>query len=392
MKVLHVIPSIGPVLGGLSQAVLETVKALNKLGIEAEIATTNANGKELLNVPLGKCTNYQQVPIWFFPRFSPPIDSLREFSVSGDFTSWLWQNIHNYDLLHINGIFSYTSTIAMAIACLLKVPYIIAPHGMLCTWSLQQAKQKKAFYLKLIEKNCLNQAQAIHFTAVQEQQEVSQLNLKPSGFVLPLGISIPPTIPHAREKLRTHLNIPPDQPIILYLSRLHYKKGLNYLIPALGKLSHYRFTFVLAGSGEPKYETEMKNLVSAHGLQQNTHFVGFVKGEIKNLLLQGSDLFALTSYSENFGIAVLESLAAGVPVILTPGVALSDIVQQQHLGYVTEMDVDAIATSIEKTLTHPEQTKQMGDRARQFILENYTWDSIASKMLSVYQDLIIPGK
>ncbi|WP_035372680.1 glycosyltransferase, partial [Dolichospermum circinale] len=112
------------------------------------------------------------------------------------------------------------------------------------------------------------------------------------------------------------------------------------------------------------------------------------KGEIKDLLIQGADIFALTSHSENFGISVLESLAAGTPVIITPGVALSDIVQQQHLGYVTELNINAIAATIENFLDHPQESKQMGARARQFILDNYTWDKIASKMISIYEKII----
>ena len=389
MKVLHVIPSVGLVRGGPSQSTIEMVKALRNNNIDAEIITTNDNGRDLLDVPLGKFIDYQQVPIQFFSRFSPPIHAIREFAYSGDLTIWLWQNVRNYDLLHIHAIFSYTATIAMIIARCQKVPYIVMPHGFLCEWSLRQKTLKKQIYLKLIEKANLNHSQSIHFTCIAEQKEASQLNLKSSSFIIPHGISISEIIPNAREDIRKYLNIPADEPIILFLSRLHPKKGLNHLIPALGKLSNYRFTFVIAGSGDPEYETELKTLVTTHGIQEKTHFVGFVKGEIKDLFLQGADVFTLTSYSENFGVAVIESLAVGVPVIVTPGVALSDIVQQHHLGYVTELNVNAISATIQNFLDNPQEAKNIGDRARQFILDNYTWDSIASRMISVYKDLLL---
>jgi len=389
MKVLHIIPSVASVRGGPSQAVLQMVKALNNANIQAEIATTNDNGTDLLNVPLGKCIDYQQVPVWFFPRFSPPLLSLREFAFSRELTIWLWQNIRNYDLLHIHAIFSYSSTIAMAIARSQKIPYIVRPLGQLCTWSLQQSTIKKQLYLRIVEKANLNHSQSIHFTSEAEQQEASLLNLISPSFIIPHGLSIPPKISDAYQRLRQHFNLPVDEPIILFLSRLHPKKGLDYLIPALGKISNHRFTFVLAGNGDPDYENAIKSLLIDHKIQNRTFFTGFVKGEIKNLLMQGADLFALTSYSENFGISVLESLAAGTPVIITPSVALSDIVQQQNLGYVPELNVNAISADIQNFLDNPQESKNMGDRARQFILDNYTWDSIAPRIISVYQDLIL---
>lgn len=391
MKVLHVIPSVAAVRGGPSEAVLKMVQALNHIGVDAEIATTNDNGSQLLHVPLGKCIDYQRVPLWFFPRFSPPLHSVREFAFSQDLTNWLWHNIKHYDLLHVHAIFSYASTAAMAMARLQKVPYIIRPIGQLCRWSLQQSAIKKQLYLKIIEKANINHSRKIHFTATAEQQEAAQLNLTCSSFVLPLGIAIRPIIADARQRLRRHLNLPADEPIILFLSRLHPKKGLDYLIPALGKLSDYRFTFVLAGGGTPEYENHLKSLLITHGMKTSSYFAGFVKGEFKDLLIQGADLFTLTSHSENFGISVLEALAGGIPALVTPGVALADMITQQQLGYVTELNISAIASTIEEILSYPQKMREMGDRAREFIFDNYRWDSIAAQMAGVYQDQDIRG-
>jgi glycosyltransferase involved in cell wall biosynthesis len=173
-------------------------------------------------------------------------------------------------------------------------------------------------------------------------------------------------------------------PIILFLSRLHPKKGLDYLIPALGKLTNYRFTFVIAGSGSPEYESEVESFLVSHGIRNRTQFTGFVKGEIKDVLMQGADLFALTSYSENFGIAVLEALAVGLPVLVTPGVALADVVNEQRLGYVADLDVGAIAFFLKQALEDSQEAKIMGARARQLVSKRYTWSNVASNLIDIY--------
>jgi glycosyltransferase involved in cell wall biosynthesis len=122
----------------------------------------------------------------------------------------------------------------------------------------------------------------------------------------------------------------------------------------------------------------------SHGIRNRTQFTGFVKGEVKDVLMQGADLFALTSYSENFGIAVLEALAVGLPVVITPGVALADFVEEQRLGYVAELDVAAIAFFLKQALEESQQTKNMGARARQLVSKRYTWDKVATNLIDIY--------
>ncbi|WP_414576684.1 glycosyltransferase [Anabaena sp. CCY 9402-a] len=388
MKILHVIPSVAKVRGGTSQAVLDMVQALRMNNVDAEIATTNDNGDSLLDVSLEKCLEYARVPVWFFNRFSPDIKVIKEFAFSRKMTKWLWQNVSGYDLLHIHALFSYPSTIAMLIARCKNIPYIVTPHGLLCEWSLQQSTRKKKTYLKFVEQANLNKSQVIHFTSQKEQQEVSLLGLQAANFVLPLGLSFPNQISDASYRLRQKFNIPIDEPVILFLSRLHHKKGLDYLIPALANLAHHRFTFILAGSGTPDYEDEVESLLVSHGLRDRTRIVGFVEDETKDILMQGSDLFVLTSHSENFAVSVLESLAVGVPVLVTPGVALASVVRENELGYVPDMNVLAITNALEDYFNSPQLAKKMGDHAQKLISNNYTWNHISNQLIEKYNQII----
>lgn len=388
MKVLHVIPSISPLRGGPSEAILQLVKALRLQNVEAEILTTNDHGDGVLDVPLCELLEYPPhtpVPIRFFPRFSPPIAPIREFAFSAPLATWLWQHIADYDRVHVHAIFSWASTVAMAIARWQNIPYIVRPLGQLCHWSLQQGHQKKQLYWRLIERANLHHAQYLHFTSDQEQQEASQLELPTPNFVLPHGLELPSLRPEARARLRTTLSLPEDEPIILFLSRLHPKKGLDYLISALSELRDYPFTFILAGNASPDYEVTVQQLLQTTGLAGRTRRLGFVTGEQKALLLQGSDLFALTSHSENFGMAVLEAMANGLPVLVTPGVALASLVERSRLGWVTPLDQASIAATLQHFFNNRAQAKQMGEDARTMISQHYSWDWTVASLVKYYQ-------
>ena len=392
MKVLHVIPSVAAVRGGPSQAVIEMVRGLRSQDVDAEIVTTNDNGKDLLDVPLYELTDrleeYANVPIRFFPRFSPNINAVREFAFSGALTTWLWQHITEYDLVHVHAIFSYASTIAMAIARIKNVPYITRPLGQLCEWSLQQSKLRKQIYLNVIERSNLLHSKSLHFTAEQEKIEFNQLGLNIPNFILPHGVYVPTPISDAKTQVRKILHILDQRPIVLFMSRIHPKKGLEYLISALSKLKEYNFVLVIAGSGDPDYINQIKDLLETHDICDRAHMIGFVKGETKNLYLQGADIFALTSHSENFGIAAIEALAAGTPVLITDGVAIAPMVKEQAIGYVTKLEVEAIASIIQEFFDHPDIAKQKGDRATLYIAEHYSWAKITRRLMTVYKNLL----
>ncbi|MBF2004235.1 MAG: glycosyltransferase [Chlorogloeopsis fritschii C42_A2020_084] len=387
MRVLHVIPSISPVRGGPSQAVLAMVKALQAYGVEAEIATTNDNGLSLLNVPLNQRTEYEQVPVWFLPRFSPP---LKEFIFSTAITQWLWQYLRNYDIVHNHYIFSYAPTCAGAIARHLRVPYIVRTIGQLSPWALNQSRLKKQVYTFLIEKHNLNCAAAIHCTSASEAEDVRRFGIQTPTITLPLGVNQPSYMPDAKHKLRYLYGIPIETPTVLFLSRLHYKKRPDLLIRSLNLLAvqNYKFHLILAGTGEPDYVKYLKNLTVSLGLASRTSFVGFVMGNDKQLLLQGSDIFVLPSFSENFGIAVAEAMVAGLPVIITPGVQIAPEIAKANAGLIIEGEEDILANAIAQLLTSPNLRQKLGENGQSFANSQYSWSAIAQNLSTVYKSIL----
>jgi glycosyltransferase involved in cell wall biosynthesis len=385
MKILHVIPSISPKLGGPSQAVINLVKTLRNLGIEAEIVTTNDNSDTLLDVPIHQKVEYQEVPVWFLPRFEP---SLKEFIFSAALTRWLWKYIREYDLIHNHYLFSYAPTCAAALARYYKIPYIVRPIGQLTPWALSQSKLKKQIYTFLIERSNLNQAAAIHCTSWEEANHVRNFGINTIKFISPLGVEQPPSIPEAKQKIQITYKINQNKTIILFLSRIHLKKRLDLLIYALSQLPKNKFHLIIAGTGNKDYTSHIRRTIIELGLTSNISWAGFVTGESKDLLLQGSDIFVLPSFSENFGIAIAEAMAAGLPVVLTPGIQISNEVTKAQAGLVVEGEVESLSDAIAQLLTSPNLRTQMGNNGKQLVRQRYCWNVIAQQLIEHYSTIV----
>ena len=144
----------------------------------------------------------------------------------------------------------------------------------------------------------------------------------------------------------------------------------------------------MAGSGETDYLNYLTKLLSSLGLASHTSTPGFVSGKDKDLLLQGSDIFVLPSFSENFGIAVAEALAAGLPAIVTPDVQIASEIAAADAGVVIEGNVDALALAIAQLLSSPNQRHQLGENAAQLARHRYSWEAIAPQLADAYSSII----
>ncbi|MBO1351796.1 MAG: glycosyltransferase [Hormoscilla sp. GUM202] len=395
MKVLHVIPSVSTLRGGPSYAVINMVKSLRQVGVDAEIITTNDNGSNgvALDVTLSQRTEYQQVPIWFFPcqeNSGQALTKDKGFIFSLPLTFWLWQHIRDYDLIHTHYLFSYASTCAAFIARKQGIPYIRRTIGQLSPWALAQSRLKKQIYSFLIERGSLNDAAAIHCTSEEEATDVRKFGIVAPTVTLPLGVELVTQQVNAKTKLRAVYGISLETPVVLFLSRLHYKKRPDLLIEALHQLKSqsHNFYLMMAGSGDTSYVQELKNLANNLGLGDRTCFPGFVTGEDKQLLLQGSDIFVLPSFSDNFGIAVAEAMAAKLPVIVTPEVQIASGIVAAEAGLIIEGEVEALARAIAKLLSSPDYRRQLGENAARVANQHYCWQTIAQNLTFIYSSII----
>jgi glycosyltransferase involved in cell wall biosynthesis len=400
MKVLHVIPAVASVRGGPSHAIFDMVKALRSQGIDAEIATTNNAGSTVLDVPFNQRIDYEGVPVWFFPQFPTPkqdnfsVGKDKAFIFSPDLTKWLWQHLHNYDLVEAHYLFSYASSCAGAIARIREVPYIVRTIGQLAPWALKQSQLKKRLYTLLLERHNLNRAAAIHCTSAGEVEDVHRFGIETPTFTLPLGVDQPEALPEAKQALHNRFGISHERPIVLFLSRIHPKKRPDLLLHAISQAiaQNHDCHLIFAGGGDVEYLNYLTNLVSSLGLVSRTSFAGFVVGEDKALLLQGSDLFVLPSFAENFGVAVAEAMAAGLPVIVTPDVQISPEIAAEQAGLVVKGNVDEMAEAIARLLSSPNERHRLGKNGQQLVSRCYSWSAIAQNLTEVYiKILTAPG-
>jgi len=385
MKVLHVIPSLSPALGGPTQVALKVVKAIREQGIDAEIVTTN-HQQDNSDISLNQRVEYEDVPVWFLPAFPFP---LKEYIFSSALTKWLWHNIRRYDILDNHYLFSYVPSCAGAVARWCKTPYTVRTQGQLTSWALEQSTRKKQLYTTLIERENLNKAAAIHCTTQQEVQDLRRFGIETPTITLPLGVDQTTNIPNAKSELCQQYNIAKNKLIILFLSRLHYKKRPDLLIESLGQIigHNQNFHLLMAGNSQSDYLNYLKQLVAKNNLSNHVSFPGFVTGRNKDLLLQGADIFALPSHSENFGIAVAEAMAAGLPVIITPGVQIAVEVATANAGIIVE-DKTELANALLLLLNSNSKRLHLSQNAIALTQGRYAWNHIANQLIDSYAEIL----
>lgn len=382
MKILQIIPSVSLVYGGPSQMVAGLSSALARAGVDVTILTTDSNGdvgQAPLEVPL-EVPVEQNGYITYYFRCSP----FRRYKFSINLLNWLAQNHQHYDLAHIHALFSPVSSTAARTARKHQLPYILRPLGTLDPADLQKKRQLKQLYASVLEGPNLQQAAAIHFTSEQEAKISERFGSTAQDLVLPLGVSLPESF---GADVKAKFGIPMDKPIVLFMSRIDRKKGLDLLIPALEQLSD--FHFVLAGGNpqDPDYEASIRQQIENSSLRDRTTITGFITGGDKTALLQTADVFVLPSYYENFGIAVAEAMSAGTPVVISDQVHIWKEIQQAEAGWVSSCAVEDLTETLRLALSDRAELQRRGRLAQQHAKENYSWDAIATQMIQAYESL-----
>jgi glycosyltransferase involved in cell wall biosynthesis len=384
MKVLHVIPSVAPWRGGPSVAIRAVTRGLSRQGINTHVATTNDNQPGPLEVPLGRPVDEDGVTYHYFPR------QTRFYICSLPFSTWLWRSAHEYDLIHIHAVFSYCSNVAAWIAHRKAIPYIIRPLGVLNRWGLENRRPVlKQMSYALLEKRLLSRAAVVQYTTEQERDEAASLGFPHRSAVIPNPVEAAQPASEVRGQFRAQYPELADRRIVLFLSRIDPKKGIDLLLPAFRDVLRQdpRAALVIAGEGEPSLLDRLRRMASGLGIGNSVFWPGFLSGARRTAAFADADLFVLPSYSENFGMAPVEAMSSGLPVVLTDQVGIHKEVTEARAGIVTSASSQPLASAIAILLRQEEMRSEMGRNALRLAASRYSVEAVTGRLIDLYLGL-----
>lgn len=276
------------------------------------------------------------------------------------------------DLIHDHGVWLPNNHRVASWAKSHKVPRIVSPRGMLEPWALNHHKWKKKIAWWLYQKRDLESATAFHATADSEAAQIRSLGIHQPAFVIPNGI-----------RLNEFDGDFPKTKTVLFLSRIHPKKGLPMWLEAWKRVKPTGWQMRIVGPDEDGHTDELKKLVEQAGLSDQWIFEGPLEGTEKHQALGSASIFALPTYSENFGIVVAEALAAGTPVITTTGTPWKGLIDHQ-CGWWVDPTVDTLAHALAAAIASDDRIT-MGRRGSRWIKNEFGWDQIGQKIVTAYQ-------
>ncbi len=382
MKVLYVAASLSFKYGGPTRVITELAKALTRKGVQVSIFAPMEKNENVCFDGL-KGVDVKLFPKTFFSKFWT--------SYSPRLAKALMEEVFNFDLIHIHEIWHYPHFAAYRAAKKIGKPYIITTHGSLHPWAVKYKGLKKKIFTVLIQRHILQEAAVIQVLTDEEIQHIRTFGVNNNIIVVPNGINpkefqnLPP-----REKLEQLYPIIKGKQVILFLSRIHPKKGLDLIAKAFGVIARKRnkVCLLIVGPNSNGYQGQIEKMFGAEGVLDKVIFTGMLTGYERLVSLSGADIFVLPSYSEGFSISVLEAMACKLPIVITSRCNFPEI-EEVKAGVVIEPDVTQLVNSLVRLLDNPQLCKEMGKNGQQLISEKFTWDRIADRMIELYQDTLL---
>jgi glycosyltransferase involved in cell wall biosynthesis len=277
------------------------------------------------------------------------------------------------DVVHVHAMWEEIQHRACRVAWRRGVPYVMTPHGMLDPWNMSNGRVKKRLYLLWRMGRNLRRAAALHFATTTERDAVGRLGLDRPTIIEPFGLDAREfaELPAKGESAAMRPGLAGKRRVV-FLGRLDYGKGLELLIPAFARVAPADAVLVIVGpDSHSGYQRTVEGMIREHGVQDRTVLTGMLSGRAKLAALVDAYVLAQPSFHENFGMAVLEGLACGTPVLVSDQVYLHPWVTRGGVGGVTACTVEAVAGELKRWFEDPAMREAAAGRARGFALENF---------------------
>ena len=386
MRILHVIANLAPRYGGPAKACVEMARAVARLGHEVKIYTTNQDGPGELAVPRGRPLIQDGVEIRYYP-IQPP----RFWGTSWPMARALAGGIREADLVHIHSLYLFHDLIAGHYCRSYGVPYLVRPHGTLDPYLYRRHRWRKYVMEAAFENRNIRRAAALHFTSEEEERLARPHIGDVPGVVVPLGVDLREfqELP-AAGRFRERFPEIGQKEIILFLGRINFKKGLDLLVQALARVLRKRrdLHLVVAGPDDDGWGARVKGWLQQEGIADCATFTGMLLGEEKLAALRDARIFVLPSYSENFGMAVIEAMACGLPVVISDRVNIWREVEAAGAGLVTPCEAGQTATAMLELLDNPELAGRLGQNGIKLVREQFQWTTVAITLEKTYKKII----
>jgi glycosyltransferase involved in cell wall biosynthesis len=383
MRILHVVPTYLPAVryGGPIFTVHGLCRALAARGHELQVFTTNIDGPGVTPTPIGTPVDLDGIQIRYFPC---PL--LRRLYWAPALGRALHHEIGKLDIVHLHSVFLWPTWAAARAARNANVPYVLSPRGMLVKDLIaRRSRRIKSAWIHLIERSNVEQAAAIHLTSQLEGTEIEQFGWRlPRLAVIPNAID-EPLLQNGKVASDVEAIIS-EQPLVLFLGRLSWKKGLDRLLRAFACTQ--AGTLAIAGTDDENFAPQLLKLAGDLRIADRVRILPrTVIGSEKERLFAAARVFVLPSYSENFGNTVLEAMRRGVPVVVTPEVGAAEIVRNSGAGLVVTGDPEPLGLAIRRLTCDPNLARSMGEAGRQHAAAHFTWEHVAAQMEDLYNRL-----
>ena len=379
-QVTFLTPSVSRELGGIYEAERQLALALDaSTAVEIDV------------VGLHDASTEEDCPTWSpLTPTALPVRGPRAFGYAPAMLSVLREQ--DPDLVHLHSLWMYTSVAALKWARGTGRPHMISIHGMLDTWAIQNSRWKKRIAGALYEHANLQEAACLHVLNKSERQAVRNFGLTGPLCTLPNGVTLPPSV--TIDAAPWGEQIPADANVVLFLGRIHPKKGLDVLVDAWHQLAHDAPSLMdtwhlsVVGWDDGGHTDRLRTRIKDYELDEHIHLLGPMFGDDKHAAFCAADRFILPSFSEGLPMAILEAWSYRLPVLLTPQCNLPE---GPEVGAAVESEptVDALESALESFLDMSDaDATAMGDAGRTLVESTYTWTQIARDFADVYRWLV----